>query len=56
MYRLDGAGKIAAADWIEAEDDAGATRQAQEQASSSGGVYELWERNRLVERNRAPPR
>jgi hypothetical protein len=54
LYRLDGAGKIAAADWIEAQDDASATRQAKEQAGSSGGFYELWERNRLVERNRAP--
>jgi hypothetical protein len=54
LYRLDGAGKITAADWIEADDDAGATRQAQEQAASSGGFYELWERNRLVGRNRAP--
>jgi hypothetical protein len=56
LYRLDGAGKIVGAGWVEAEDDSDGTRQAEEQASTSGGFYELWERNRLVARNRTPPR
>jgi len=47
LYRLDGAGRISAADWIEAADDEGAREQAREQCS---GRYELWERNRLVRR------
>lgn len=50
LYRLDGAGKIASADWIEAEADAEAIRLARAQAGL--GHFELWERKRLVS---APP-
>jgi len=52
LYRLDGTGKIVGAGWIEAEHDDEALRQAQDEARASGGTYELWERNRLVGRNR----
>ena len=48
LYRLDGAGKITTAEWVEAPHDDGAVRHAQEVAT--GGVYELWDRNRLVAR------
>lgn len=48
LYRLDGAGKISTADWIEAVDDEAARREASNRMQS--GNYELWERNRLVER------
>jgi hypothetical protein len=50
LYRLDGAGKIASADWIEAPADAAAIDQARQQVGSDH--FELWERKRLVS---APP-
>lgn len=46
LYRLDGAGKISTGDWIEADSDDDALRQAEERAG--GGSFELWERQRLV--------
>ena len=49
--RRDGAGKISAAEWIEAVDDEEARLKAQN--SLGGASYELWEGRRLVER--APP-
>ena len=48
VYRLDGAGRISGAEWIEAADDDEARLQARGQFSSDR--YELWERYRLVER------
>ena len=51
LYRLDGAGRISGADWIDAADDDEARAKARSHSSSSGG-YELWERYRLVERSR----
>ena len=50
LYRLDGAGRISGAEWIEATDDDQARAQARSRPSSGG--YELWERYRLVERSR----
>jgi hypothetical protein len=50
LYRLDGAGKIISADWIEAADDEQARREASDRAE--GGRFELWDRKRLVS---APP-
>jgi hypothetical protein len=50
LYRLDGAGRISGAEWIEAADDGEARSHARSQCSS--GRYELWERYRLVERAR----
>lgn len=48
LYRLDGAGKIATADWIDADDDHDARTQARERAD--GSHFEVWQRNRLVAR------
>ena len=51
LYRLDGAGKIVAAGWIEADGDEEGVRQAEDEVRASGGTYELWDRNRLVAKN-----
>lgn len=48
LYRLDGAGKIITADWLDADDDEDALRQARAQAAA--GAYELWDRDRLLAR------
>jgi hypothetical protein len=48
FYRLDGAGNITGADWIEAVDDEEAHVRAQADPETSS--YELWERQRLVAR------
>lgn len=46
LYRLDGAGKIASADWLEAEADEDALRQARDRMDRT--PFELWDRNRLI--------
>lgn len=48
FYRLDGAGQISTAEWIEASDDDDARLKAESLAVA--GAYELWLRDRLVER------
>jgi hypothetical protein len=48
LYRLDGAGRINAGEWIEATGDDEARSIARKGAGSSR--YELWHRSRLVER------
>lgn len=48
LYRLDGTGRIHAAEWIEADDDREARSRACEQCR--GSRYELWQSKRLVER------
>lgn len=50
LYRLDGAGKITSAEWIEASADDHAMTEARSRATS--GAFELWDKNRLVERFR----
>ena len=50
LYRLDGAGRISGAEWIDAADDDDARSRARAEVSS--GSYELWERYRLVERSK----
>ena len=50
LYRLDGAGKIMNAEWIEAGGDEDALAEARQR--SDAGSFELWEKNRLVERYR----
>lgn len=48
LYRLDGAGKIVSAEWVDAADDAAAAQHARERALPV--TCEMWERNRLVAR------
>jgi hypothetical protein len=50
LYRLDGAGKIMSAEWIDAPGDAEALGDARSRAES--GSFELWEKHRLIERHR----
>ena len=53
VYCLDGAGKVWAAEWIEAEDDSAALAAARE---INGAIrYEIWEGQRLVGRIQANP-
>lgn len=47
VYRLDGDGRIDAAEWLEAIDDQEACLKAS--AQYPVGRYELWERKRLVD-------
>ena len=54
LYRLDGAGKITTADWIDAEDDEAAKQAAELRVDSS--TVELWDRNRLIARIEGKPR
>jgi hypothetical protein len=48
LYCLDGADKVASADWIEADDDESAIEVARERLD--GQECELWQRARLVAR------
>ncbi|MDP9086061.1 MAG: hypothetical protein M3N02_04745 [Pseudomonadota bacterium] len=48
LYCLDRHGKIAAAEWVEAVDDAAAINAARALAKPTD--CELWLRNRLIER------
>lgn len=47
-YRLDGAGNISSAEWLEATDDDDAARQVRERRLSFGS--EIWDGSRLVAR------
>ncbi|MGI8704513.1 MAG: hypothetical protein ACR2JJ_01715 [Sphingomicrobium sp.] len=47
-YRLDGAGNINSADWLEASDDDDAVRRVGEMKLLVSS--EIWDRNRLVAR------
>ena len=53
LNRLDGAGKITNAEWIESGSDDAALAEARQRAAT--GSFELWEKNRLVERYRPDP-
>ena len=46
LYRLDGADKVASAEWIEADDDEAAITVAKNKMDGHG--WELWDRKRLV--------
>jgi hypothetical protein len=46
LYCLDGMGKVASAEWIEAEDDETAIEAAREMRG--GRACELWQNSRLV--------
>jgi len=48
LYRLDGAGRIATAEWIESVDDAHAERHARELKLDC--TCEVWDRKRLIAR------
>ena len=48
LYRLDGTGKIATAEWLEATDDADAERRAR--SLNLACTCEIWDRNRLIAR------
>jgi len=48
LYRLDGAGKISSAEWLEASDDAHAERHARDLGLDV--PCEVWDRKRLVVR------
>lgn len=48
IYCLDGANKVASAEWIEAEDDEDAIKIVSER--HDGYKCEIWERKRLVAR------
>jgi hypothetical protein len=52
LYRLDGAGKIARAEWIEAADDEDAAAKAR--ARADGTIAEVWFRDRMVIRIEPP--
>ena len=47
LYRLDGAGRIRFADWIEAASDELAVAHAR-QAEHGAQTVEIWQQNRLV--------
>jgi len=48
LYCLDGASKVASADWIDADDDEGAIEAARER--HDGYECEVWQGRRLVAR------
>jgi len=48
VYCLDGANKVASADWIDADDDAAALEMVTEQ--HAGYKCEVWDGKRLVAR------
>jgi len=48
LYRLDGAGKIVSAEWVEAADDDAAVQHARDRDLPV--ICEMWDRNRLVAR------
>lgn len=48
LYRVDGAGKILTAEWLEASDDESALDAAR--TSANGDRCELWQKQRLVAR------
>lgn len=51
LYRLDGAGKITTAEWIDGDHDDHALENAR--ARCKVGAFELWDRDRLVGRSKA---
>jgi len=53
LYRLDGAGKITSAEWIEADSDDQAMDEARLRASDI--EFEVWQNRRLVSTYRRKP-
>jgi hypothetical protein len=54
IYRLDGAAKVASAEWIEANDDEAAIEVAKNMMD--GHAWELWRRAQLIYRRRGTER
>jgi hypothetical protein len=48
LYRVDGAGRILSAEWLEAADDDSAVAEAR--TCAEGTRCEIWQRDRLVAR------
>jgi hypothetical protein len=48
LYRLDGAGRINTAEWVDAADDGEARSKALVQCPA--GRFELWQHKRLIDR------
>ena len=48
LYRLDGAGKITSAEWLEADGDDHAQQLARELEADI--TIEIWDRNRMIAR------
>ena len=46
LYRLDGAARVASAEWIEADDDDSAIEVAKDKMD--GQAWKLWQRSRLI--------
>ena len=46
LYRLDGADRVASAEWIEADDDTAAIEAAK--TRMDGHSWELWQRSRMI--------
>ncbi len=53
LYLLDGAGRITAADWLEADSDEDARSKAR--GAHGSARFELWDRYRRVERANPDP-
>ena len=51
LYRLDGAGKITSAEWLDSDSDDDAVRSARDLMDGAPS-FELWDRERLVARVR----
>lgn len=55
LYRLDAAGRIASADWLEAENDNDAERRARDLCRPGDPALELWCGDRRVAVVDCPP-
>lgn len=54
VYRLDGAGKVLSAEWIEADNDEQAVETAR--GLESAVRFEVWQGQRLISRAKPDPR
>jgi len=54
LYRLDGAGKIVSAEWLEADGDDHAQQLARDLKAEI--TVEIWDRNRMIARIEPAPK
>ena len=54
LYRLDGAGRIVSAEWLEADGDDHAQQLARDLKAET--TVEIWDRNRMIARIEPPPK